>query len=109
MIIKQGDSYAVPIYIELDGQAVTDSTLYAVEAVEVCLEGTSKSYKSDGSGEVTFSDGVFLFPLSQEETLALTEGPGHLDIRLKTIDGNVKGTPYQIPVTIADTISRSVI
>lgn len=109
MIIKQGDSYAVPIYIELDGQTVTEDTLYAVEAVEVCLESQCKEYRKDGEGEITFEDGAFLFPLTQEETLALTEGPGHFDIRVKTIDGNVKGTPFQIPVTIADAISRQVL
>lgn len=109
MIIKQGDAYAVPIYIELDGQTITDSTLYAVETVEVCLETTRKEYRKDGEGDITFADGAFLFPLTQEETLALTEGPGFFDIRVKTTDGNVKGTPFRIPVTIADAVSREVL
>lgn len=109
MIIKQGDAYGLPIYVEIDGQEITEDTLYAIDTVEVYLENSFKEYKQDGSGEMTFEGGAFWYPLSQEESQELTEGPGTIDVRVKTADGEVHGTPYPLKVTVADARSRRVL
>jgi hypothetical protein len=52
---------------------------------------------------------MFWYPMSQEESQQLTEGPGRMDIRVKTIDGEVHGLPHPLRVTIADARSRRVL
>ena len=109
MIIKQGDAYGLPIYVEVNGQDITEETLYLIDTVEVCFDDVCKEYKADGSGEVTFADNAFWYPLKQEESLKLTEGPGTIDIRVKDISGEVHGLHYPLRVTVADAVSRRVL
>ena len=109
MIIKQGDAYGLPVSIEANGQEITEDTLYLIDTVEIYLEDNFKEYKKGGGGEVTFAEGMFWYPMSQEESQKLTEGPGKVDIRVKTIDGEVHGLPYPLRVTIADARSRRVL
>ena len=62
MEITQGDCYKVKISLKDDsGEPITDDL---VSAVEVMLGGLKKTYPTD----VTFEDGNFVFPLSDEES-----------------------------------------
>lgn len=109
MIIKQGDAYGLPIYVAVNEQNITEETLYLVDTVEVYLEHGFKEYKKDGGGEISFADGAFWYPLTQDESMKLTEGPGTIDVRVKDISGEVHGLPHPLRVTIADARSRRVL
>ena len=104
--IKKGDAYPLPVVVKLNGQVIDDGTLYAVEIVELSLQDLTKEWKADGSGEVTFENGAFFFPLSQEETFNLRAGKIKLDVRVKTIDGWVQGVSNMSTIEVVPTISR---
>ena len=67
LTILQGDALSVPISIKLNGIEVTTAD---IQAVKVTMGGIEKRYP----GEITYDSGRFLFPLTQEETLAMTPG-----------------------------------
>ena len=85
MNIRQGDAYDIEITLKDDaGQAITDAV---VDTLEVTLGAITKTYP----GDVTYSEGVFTFPLTQTETHALT-GILPFQARVKFLDGSVVGT-----------------
>ena len=104
--IKKGDAYPLPVVVKLNGQVVGDGTLYAVEIVELSLQDLTKEWKSDGTGTVTYENGVFFFPLSQQETFNLRAGKIKLDVRVKTIDEWVQGMSNMSTIEVVPTISR---
>lgn len=104
--IKKGDAYPLPVVVKLNGQVIDDGTLYAVEIVELSLQDLTKEWKADGSGEVTYENGVFYFPLSQQETFNLRAGKIKLDVRVKTIDRWVQGMSNMSTIEVVPTISR---
>lgn len=104
--IKQGDSYPLRMAIALNGQLIDDSTIYSVDTVEICLRDICKEYHSDGSGEISYEDGVFSFPLTQKESFALRSGKVDMDVRIKTINGWVQGLQKIERVDVAAAISR---
>lgn len=82
--IMQGDAYDIPVTLkDKDGNAITDAD---VSAVKITLGSTSKSYPD----EVTFDDGVFLFPVTQEESFRM-DGFKQLEARVKFTSGEVMG------------------
>ena len=104
--IKKGDAYPLPVVVKLNGQVIDDGTLYAVEIVELSLQDLTKEWKADGGGEVTFENGAFFFPLSQEETFNLRSGKIKMDVRIKTIDGWVQGLSNMQTIQVVPSISR---
>ena len=104
--IKKGDAYPLPVVVRLNGQVIDDGTIYAVEAVELSMQDLTKLWKADGSGEVTYENGVFYFPLNQQETFNLRAGKIKLDVRVKTIDGWIQGLSDMQTVNVVATISR---
>lgn len=84
MTIMQGDSY--PIQITLAANDGTPITSDQVLALRVTLGPITKEYP-DG---ITYDDGVFYFPMSQEETFGLS---GILDLkaRIMTEEEEVDG------------------
>ena len=70
--IKQGDSYPLRMAIALNGQLIDDSTIYSVDTVEICLRDIRKEYHSDGSGEVSYENGVFSLSYFNYNTLGVT-------------------------------------
>ena len=105
-IIKQGDAYRLPVQLTVDEEPVTESKLYGIETVEFYLADNLMEYKADGSGDVIFESGAFLLPLTQEMTFKLRSAPVPLDIRVKTIDGDVHGLQSKLPVNVAEARSR---
>lgn len=63
--IAQGDQYSIAMKIKLNGEPVDDVS--KVEKVEITLHNKTKLYPE----EVTFSNGLFFFPITQEETFSL--------------------------------------
>lgn len=106
LTIKQGDQYDLEIEVAVNDQPITKDTLYSVETVEIYLGDNMAEYKANGSGEVRFANGVFLFPLSQKMTFALRQAPVRLDIRVKTTDGQVHGMQEPLWATVKDAVSR---
>lgn len=104
--IKKGDAYPFPVIVRLNGQTIDEGTLYSLETVELSLQDLTKEWKADGSGDVTFENGVFYINLSQQETFNLRAGKIKLDVRVKTIDGWVQGTPSMSTINVVPTISR---
>lgn len=86
--ILQGDSYLVPIKLKIDGQYIN---LEDVKKIEFTFGDLKKYY----TGEITYDENSnsFLFPLSQEETIAF-QGPQQLEVRVKFIDDTVVGRLY---------------
>lgn len=80
LTIMQGDQYAIPFEILLNDGSPADGDSF--DDVEVVLGGIRKTVSG---GEITFDTekGVFLFPVTQVETLRLTSSSQTLQIRIK--------------------------
>lgn len=84
--MMQGDSYRLPVLIQkADGTVITDAD---VANVEICI---GRMIKTTKSGEVTYSNGYFHFPLTQEETFKLAVAPVKVQVRVAWPDGSVEG------------------
>ena len=84
--MMQGDCYNLGIEIIDDsGAAVTPQ---AVSDVEIALGNLKKTYKE---GQLKYGEGVWLFPLSQEESFSLTAGKLYGQARIKWTSGEVDG------------------
>lgn len=108
--IKQGDQFSIPIHI-----TVNDSVLSAdhADAVEFMLGNLRKMWyaSEDLTGDVTYEDGTFFFPLTQEETLAMPAGITlPLDVRILFAGGSAFGPPRPAAlISVADAISQEVL
>lgn len=100
MTIMQGDSYPLELTITSDGESLTDE---GTQVVEIALGALVKTWP----GEVSFSGGVWLFPLSQQETFAMPAGEKTLCVRVKR--GGVWGAQTEAAVTVTACHSRAVL
>lgn len=88
--IMQGDQYALLFTGTEDGRPLD---MEQIERIEFCVGQTLCKYWPE---EVTQdSEGNFLFPLSQQETLGISEEAQHVQIRVKFKGA---GTPTVIGV-----------
>lgn len=86
--IMQGDQYAVPVEIKTaDGTPANGETFADVEIVVGSVRRTMSA------GEIVYdpNQAAFLFPLTQTETFALRDQPHIMQIRVKTVEGDVLG------------------
>lgn len=98
-MMMQGDQYSQPFNITIDGEPI-DISKYTI--IEFVFGGLTKYWKPENAGDVKYIDGLFYFPLTQEETLAF-DGPQDIQIRVKTIDNDVYGKRAgDIPVQDSD-------
>ena len=96
----QGDAYNIELTIRNQG-ALLD--IDAVETVEVQLLNINRVYP----GEVQYSDGKFLFPVTQEETFKLpTSCP--IQVRVKLKGDDVIGSCMQY-IDVCSVLSRVVL
>ena len=104
--IKQGDAYAIPVRVTLDGEPLAAADLAMIESVEFMVgEDIRKVYPED----VVFddADGVFLVPVTQEETFALEDGETILvDVRAAFSGGDVIGTETMEQIKVLDALSE---
>lgn len=110
--LKQGDAGTVGVTLKINGEAVTDADLALLHCVEFMIgSGIRKVYPDD----VTFSDGEFHVPYTQEETFALEEDEDiQIDVR---VHFETNGAPEQVvglradfpKVKIIDAISEVVL
>lgn len=96
----QGDAYSIDITIQNQGQPLS---VDGVELVEVTLLNITRSYPE----EVTYSDGKFHFPITQQETFKLPP-MCPMQVRVKFNGGDVIGSRIQM-VEVAGAISKAVL
>ena len=104
--IKQGDAYALPIQIRLNGELIG---VEDVEAAEFCLgDGLRKLYPGDVSYEA--GDNPFYLPLTQSDTFSVpANGSVSLDIRVKFTGGDVIGVLRPETLAVYDAASEVVL
>lgn len=104
--IKQGDAYALPIQIRLNGELIG---VEDVEAAEFCLgDGLRKLYPGDVSYEA--GDNTFYLPLTQADTFSFpANGSVSLDIRVKFTGGDVIGVLRPETLAVYDAASEVVL
>ena len=101
--MMQGDSYGLTIDIlNADGEAVTPDD---VSDVEVTIGYLGKTY---ASGEITYSDGKWIFPLTQEETFKFPAARVKAQVRVVWTNGNVEGTVLD-PINVRESMSKEVL
>lgn len=101
--IMQGDSYKLAIEI-LDeaGKPVSSAD---VNDVEIVLGNMVKSYTK---GEIEAGDGVWLFPISQEESLHLMPSKPNAQVRIKWSSGDVDGVKLDVS-SVLESFSKEVL
>ena len=83
--IMQGDAYTIPITIKsADGTTVDPA---AVQSVEIVIGTLNKKYPD----EISYSDGKWLFPLTQEESMRFVWRTQTAQVRVKFTSGEVVG------------------
>lgn len=104
--IKQGDAYALPIQIRLNGELIG---VEDVEAAEFCLgDGLRKLYPGEVSYEA--GDNTFYLPLTQADTFSFpANGSVTLDIRVKFTGGDVIGVLRPETLAVYDAASEVVL
>ena len=101
--MMQGDSYNLGINILNNaGQPVTPGD---VRDVEITIGNLRKTYRN---AQITFYDGVWLFPLSQEETLRYWPSSVKAQVRVAWANGVIEGKPLY-GVRINESISKEVL
>ena len=109
--IKQGDAGTVGVTLTINGDAVTAEDLPLLHCVEFMIgDGIRKLWPD----EVTFADGKFHVPYTQEETFALEEGDTiNVDTRVhfetNGAPEQVKGVTVMGKVKVTDAISEEVL
>ena len=86
--MMQGDSYSLGISILNNaGSPVTPDD---VIDVEITIGHLRKTYKN---AQLTFHDGVWLFPVSQNESFGMWPSSVKAQVRVKWANGVVEGMP----------------
>lgn len=101
--MMQGDAYSLPIRIRNNaGNPVTPTD---VSDVEITVGHLRKTY---ANGQIHYYDGVWLFPLTQEETFGFWPGPVNARVRVSWVNGIVEGKPLY-GVRFEESISKEVL
>lgn len=86
--MMQGDSYNLGIKIQNNaGSPVTDKD---VVDVEITIGHMVKTY---AKGELSYADGMWFFPVSQEESFEMVPGAVKAQVRVRWNNGAVEGKP----------------
>lgn len=110
-IIKQGDAGTMGVTLTINGEAVTTDDLALFHCIEFMIgDGIRKLWPD----EVTFADGKFHVPYTQEETFAMEEGDTiNVDTRVhfetNGAPAQVKGVTVMGKVKVTDAISEEVL
>lgn len=104
--IKQGDAYALPVALTVDGETLTAQKLDTVACAEFMLgEDVRKVYPEDVAFDA--ENDLFLVPVTQAETFALDENSSiALDVRVEFSDGVVVGTKNMLKIRVIDALSE---
>ena len=96
MIIRQGNTYQLPVKLSMRGKVIKDTD---VKTVEFVFGSIRKCYPE----EVSFENDLFLVFLSQEETFSLSAKASCIyQVRVLFADGSVKGSdPIEVNVGVS--------
>lgn len=101
--MMQGDSAYLGIRILNNaGSAVTPQD---IEDVEITIGNLHKSHRK---AQLSYSDGLWFFPLSQSESFGCTPRSLRAQVRVKWANGVVEGCPLY-GVRIHESISKEVL
>ena len=101
--MMQGDSYNLGINILNNaGQPVTPND---IKDVEITIGNLRKTYLN---AQVAYHDGVWLFPLSQEETFRYWPASVKAQVRVVWANGVIEGKPLY-GIRINESISKEVL
>ena len=100
MNIMQGDAYKIPFILYNDSTKITSDM---VSKVEIVIGTMNKTWPED----IEYSEGEFLFPLTQAESIAM-QGKQPAQVRIKFTGGTVIGARLP-PIDICDSRSKAVL
>ena len=101
--MMQGDHYNLGIKIQNNaGSPVTDKD---VLDVEITIGHMRKTF---GNGELSYADGMWFFPVSQEESFEMVPGAVNAQVRVHWNSGVVEGKPMY-GVRGVESISKEVL
>lgn len=101
--MMQGDSYDLGIRILNNaGNPVTEAD---VEDLEITVGSLRKTYRQ---AQLRFYEGMWLFPVSQQESFESLPAPLKAQVRVKWKNGVVEGAPLY-GVRILESISKEVL
>lgn len=101
--MMQGDGCFLGISILNSGGSVVEPG--DVRDVEILIGGLRKAYRAE---ELSFSGGVWLFPLSQGESFLIPPGPVRAQVRVAWANGVVEGAVLE-GVSVEQSFSREVL
>lgn len=81
MVFKQGNTYKL--------KATIDTDLSTIDKIVFQFNEVQKTYLSDEESDVILENGVFIVPLTQEDTLNL-DSEVNAEVAVKFQDGSVK-------------------
>lgn len=99
MVFKQGNTYQL--------KATIDTDLATIDKIVFQFNDIQKVYLTDGTGDVQLESGVFIVPLTQEDTLALGDMV-NCEVAVKFEDESVKRSRVLENISL-DTIIEEVI
>lgn len=103
MSMMQGDAYSLGISIL--NNANNPVTPEDVQEVEITVGKLRKTFTS---GEVSYYGGLWMFPVTQEETFLFRAMATKAQVRVVWADGTVEGKPLY-GVRITESISKEVL
>lgn len=86
--MMQGD--ACYLAIRIRNNAGENVTKWDVQDVEITIGHLTKTYKAE---QVVFYNGLWLFPMNQEESFTYRAGPVKAQVRIVWANGVVEGKP----------------
>lgn len=101
--MMQGDSYNLGFTVL--NNAKVPVTPEDIQDMEITIGRLSKTYRN---AQITFQDGKWLFPLTQEETFGFWPKATKTQIRIVWANGIVEGKPIH-GVRINESISKEVL
>ena len=101
--MMQGDSY--PIGISILNNAGNPVTPDDVRDIEITIGPITKKYSV---GQLMYTDGQWLFPITQKDTLNIMPGVVAAQVRVAWANGIVEGKPLY-GIRNEESISREVI
>ena len=93
--IAQGDAYELPYHLTFEGDTITDEDVLQVEIAIGTLIKMMPDIRYSAARE------CWLFPLTQEESMAFPAAPVRTQARIKFNNGNVLGGVFGVICILA--------
>ncbi len=84
--IRQGDQYLIPVVIQQGTKQITPDDC---AGVRIGLDNVTAYYP----GTLTYGDGAWYFPLTQEQSNAMASGTVQFQVQVKFEGGDVVSSP----------------